>query len=186
MDQPECITAFLAEMKIKNSLKEKNEWKVKKKVMQEKLKTLGDYKSDLQKEINHIVRLIDFGQPCICTGSYNGKMNAGHYYSVGSNDTIRFNFLNIHLQSEHSNTYLSGDTLNYQEGIKKTYGLEYFEEMHALKSTPLIKLSKSEIEEKIVIARNISKALIKINEVYSVENRIILRKKYNKQIGIYD
>ena len=58
----------------------------------------------LQPKINEISRLIDFGQPCIATGNTKGKMNGGHYISVGANRTLSLNLHNIHLQSEHSNT----------------------------------------------------------------------------------
>ena len=98
---------------------------IKKAKLKESIKTLSDYKAELQKEINTIVRLIDYGHGCICTDSKNGKMNAGHYISVGSNDTLRFHLENIWLQSEYSNTYKSGDTLKYQQGITMLFGKDY-------------------------------------------------------------
>lgn len=178
LEKDECIRLGIEEKKAKA-------WKNQKIVMKEKLKTLSEWKTDLQTEINHIVRLIDKDQPCIATGATTGKMNAGHYISRGSNDTIRFHLDNIHIQSEHSNSFNSGDTLRYQDGIIKIYGQKYLDSMNALKSMPVIKLNVEEIRARISVARSIVKELKKLNLVYSTENRLILRKKFNQMIGIY-
>lgn len=167
---------------IKNIEKQKV---IKTKEQKESLKTLSNYKNDLQKEINQIVRLIDKGWPCIATNVLNGKKNAGHYISVGSNDTIRFHLENIWLQSEHSNMWKSGDTLRYQEGIERLYGKEYLERLNSLKNTPPIKLSKEEIKDKISIARGIVKWLIIQDRQFTPSERLELRKEFNKKLGIY-
>lgn len=167
----------------KNLEKEKRKEHKEKK---EKLKTLSDFKNDLQKEINTIVRLIDNGWGCIATGTKNGKMNAGHYISVGSNDTIRFHLENIWLQSEHSNQYKSGDTLRYQEGITLLYGKEYLNRLNSLKSIPPIKLTKEEIKDKISIARGIIKWLKLQDRMFTKEERISMRSEFNSQLGIYE
>lgn len=161
------------------------EWRDKKKVMIEKLKTLSEWKKDLQTEINTIVRLIDFGQPCIATGSVTGKRNAGHYWSVGSNDTIRFHLDNIHIQSEYSNSFKSGDTLNYQNGIIEIYGQTYLDSMNALKSHPIIKLSINDVRARIAVARNIIRFQLNEQKMFTPKERIELRKNFNKQLAIY-
>ena len=165
--------------------KEKKEWSEQKAVLKDKLKTLSDWKDDLQVEINKIVRLIDKNVSCISSGATSGKVNSGHYVSRGSNDTIRFNLHNIFLQSEHSNTHLSGDTLRYQDGLKQMYGLEYFERVDSLRSTPLIKLSIDELRVKISVCRQIVKELQKADLTYPPKIRIELRESLNKRIGIY-
>lgn len=157
----------------------------KTKKMRENVKTLSNYKNDLQKEINLIVRLIDKGHPCIATGSYEGKMNAGHYIGIGANETIRFHLENIWLQSEHSNMWKSGDTLRYQDGIVKLYGKEYLEHLNSFKMIPLIKLSIEEIKDKISICRGIAKWLKSQDRVYSNLDRLSIREEFNKKIGIY-
>jgi hypothetical protein len=153
--------------------------------MKERLKTLSDWKKDLQTEVNTIVRLIDKGQPCIATGNYGGKMNAGHYISVGSNNTLRFHLDNIHIQSEHSNSYKSGDTLNYQKGIELTYGKNYLEYMNSLQSIEPLKMDINEVKEAIKKARLIVKGLKQMDMTYSVEKRLLLRLRFNRQLGIY-
>lgn len=167
-----------------NSLKSKK-WKEEKKVLKEKTKTLSDYKSDLQKEINLIIRLIDNGHPCIATGTMEGKRNSGHYHSIGSNDTLRFHLENIWIQSEHSNMWKSGDTLRYQEGLINLYGKDYLDYLNALKSILPIKLTVSDLKEKIKICRNIVKELKDCSRVFSNLDRLDIRKELNTRIGIY-
>jgi hypothetical protein len=155
------------------------------KEMKDGLKTLSEWKKDLQIEINTIVRLIDKGQPCIATGNFGGKMNAGHYISVGSNNTLRFHLDNIHIQSEHSNSWKSGDTLNYQKGIEATYGKNYLEYMNSLQSIEPLKMNINEVKEAIKKARLIVKGLKQIDKVYEPEMRLLLRNKFNRQLQIY-
>ena len=87
-----------------------------------RLKTLGDYKKDLQVEVNKLVRLIDEGCSCISCNSFTGKVNAGHYYSVGSRPNLRFNLMNIYLQCEHCNSYMSGNLIEYRENLVNLVG----------------------------------------------------------------
>jgi hypothetical protein len=90
----------------------------------------------IQPKVNELVRIIDNGLPCIATGNF-GKMAAGHYFHAGGHSQIRFNLHNIHIQSFQSNSFKSGDALNYRQGIIKTYGEEYIEFMESLKQTPI-------------------------------------------------
>ena len=165
--------------------KESSVWRKRKQQILEKTKTLSDYKNELQKEVNTIVRLIDLGQPCIATGATKGKRNAGHYISVGSNPTLRYNLHNIHIQSEHSNSWKSGDTIRYQEGLKKIYSQQYFDFIESLKSTPPINLSIDQIKDSIESARKIIKELKSTESTYTPDQRIELRNKFNKRINIY-
>jgi len=165
--------------------KEQREWRVEKKIIKEKLKTLSEYVKDLQIEINTIVRLIDKGHPCIATGSYNGKVNAGHYIGTLANPTIRFHLENIWLQSEHSNTWKSGDTIRYQTGIINLFGKEYLDYMNSLQSIKPIKLTIEELKEKISISRGIIKWLKLQERKFTIDERVKLRNKFNKEIGIY-
>lgn len=184
----QSVCSFPCALKLAKEIERKAEnkkWQSEKKAMKDKLKTATNWKQDLQVLINRIVRLIDYGQPCIATGSLNGKTNAGHYFGVGSNDTLRFNLHNIHLQSEHSNSYKSGDTLNYQTGIEKVYGLKYLDYMNSLKGIKPIHLSVPEIKDAITVCRGIIKELESKMYIYDAPTRINLRKLYNERIGIY-
>lgn len=168
--------------------KKDKEKKINKETKQLKtsLMTVTDWKTILQTPINVLVRLIDNGQPCIATASLKGKANAGHYVSRSANDTIRFHLDNIHIQSEHSNSYKAGDTIRYQEGIRKVYGQEYFDYMETLNSHPIIKLSIPELQDLVKAVKKMIKEMKDADGVYTAEERIELRKKYNKQLGIYN
>lgn len=179
---PECALAYVRKQ---NEKKAKADWAKEKRVLKEKLKTKSDYEADLQVEINKIVKYIDAGYGCIATGSHEGKKNSGHYVSRGSNPTIRYHLFNIWNQSEHSNSWKSGDTLRYQEGIVKEFGKEMLDYMNSLQSIPPLKLSIEELKEKISLARSQVKWLQLQDRQFSKEERISLRKEINEKLGIY-
>lgn len=162
--------------------------KEKDKKTRESLKTHSDYCKELQKEINTIVRLIDKGSQCISTlKPLNDKFDAGHFYSVGSNPALRFHLDNIHAQSVYANQYLSGDQINYINGLSNVYGTEYKDYVLNLKSTyKELKLSKEELKEKIVVAKQIVKELKEKDLNYFRSDRIFLRQIYNKRLAIYE
>lgn len=191
-DKVECRNVMIrialekSRQKIKKQTKEINQKaRQERKQTLDRLKSLSDWKNDLQTDINLIARLIDKGCPCIATGKYEGKMSGGHFIAVGANETIRFNLLNIHVQSFHSNSWKGGDNLRYREGIKRIYGQELLDEMELLQSVPPVKLTIDEVREKISIAKKIVKELKEADEVYTPEQRIFLRRKYNNVLGIY-
>ena len=185
MIHDECISAFVEFAKQVNVKKVKKENALEKSILKEKLKTLSEWKKDLQTEINTLVREIDKGHPCIATGSYDGKKNAGHYISVGSNQTLRFHLENIFLQSEHSNSWKAGDTIRYQQGIINTFGQEYMDYMNLLQSITPIKLAIEDIKPKIPLVRSLIKWVKLQDKKFSNEERIFLRKQFNEKINIY-
>ena len=163
------------------------DWKAQKKVLKEKLKTKSDYEKELQKEVNTLVRIIDKG--CVCISSLkplNDKFDAGHFYSVGSNPSLRFNLFNIYAQSVYSNQYLSGDQINFLSGLEQLYSKEHKEYVLSLKSRyKLIKLSIDDLKEKITIARKLVKELKEIDGTYNAFDRLKLRKIINDALGVY-
>lgn len=151
-----------------------------------KAKSLSDYKSDLQKEINAIVREIDKEHSCICNLNKPMKLiTAGHLWSVGSNDTIRFNLLNIWGQDYNSNGHKGGEPLQFKHGLITLYGMEFWEQLEALKSIKPINLNIDEIKEKITICRGIIKWLKLQDRKFEKYERLSLRILFNTKIGIY-
>lgn len=155
--------------------------------MRDNIKTRSDYERELQKEINTIVRLIDKGGCCISSRKpLNAKFDAGHFYSVGSNPALRFNLFNIYAQSVYANQYLSGDLTNFLSGLEHFYGKEHKEYVLSLKSQiEWLKLSTDEMKEATKKAKEIIKELKANDAVYSPLERLELRDKYNKELGIY-
>jgi len=142
-------------------------------------KPLTAFKQDLQKEINSIIRELDKGHSCICNPDKRMKLiTAGHLWSVGSNETIRFNLLNIWGQDYDSNGDKGGEPLKFKSGLISLYGNEFFEQLEALKATKPINLSSDEIRDKIAIARSILKWLKLQDRKFSIEERLELRIKF--------
>ena len=147
------------------------------------------FKSDLQTEINSLARKIDllFKYDCCidCSKSYGNQQDAGHFNSVGSNPSIRYNLHNIHSQKSdcNRNGLGGGKRLEYYEGLQKRYSLEYadFVRYEIALEYKLIKLSNQEIFDKIPIVRKLNREFktFKFND--PIEARSIL----NKIIGIY-
>jgi len=157
--------------------------------LRQKLKTNADYVKELQKEINTIVRLIDRGTQCISTlKPLNDKYDAGHFYSCGSNPSLRFHLDNIHAQSVYANQYLSGDQMNYLNGLETIYGKEYKENVIGLKlKYPVLKLGIEGLKEKITIAKGIIKRHREnVDFIITTPNaRRVYRYEYNTKLGIY-
>jgi hypothetical protein len=152
-----------------------------------KLLTTDNYrKTYVQPIINEIARLIDYGQPCIATGNYEGKMAGGHYHSVGSSRTTALNLHNIHIQSFHSNGPSGGgDNIRYREGLIRVYGKEYYEMVENLKSIPPLHLSKEDLIEIKSKAEKVRSDLKRDLQVYSPEKRILMRDCVNNILEIY-
>lgn len=139
----------------------------------------------LQPIINEIARLIDYGQSCIASDCF-GKMNGGHYISVGSNRTTALNLHNIHIQSFESNHHKSGDQIRYRLGVIDRYGNNYFKFIESLQQHKPLHLSTSEMVEIASLASKIRSDLKRNLEQKTAYERIELRNKINLELGIYD
>lgn len=178
-----CAGAYKIQQQQK---KQQYAWREERKEVLEKLKTLSDYKKDLEREINPIARLIDRHCPCISC-KRNGKPQAGHYHTVKANDTLRFNLHNIHIQDYHCNVKLSSNITGYNLGLIDWYGKMYQEyvEYGLVKEYPYLGLTKEDIKRAIIIARECRKSLEKCDEIHTPAKRIEMRTYYNTIISIY-
>jgi hypothetical protein len=95
------------------------------KVRKEKLKSRADHTKETQAVFNEWVRLRDADLPCISCGRHHqGKYDAGHYRTVGSNPALRFEPLNCHKQCAPCNNHKSGDIVNYRINLVHRIGVE--------------------------------------------------------------
>ena len=149
---------------------------------------LKESKQTLQREINTIIRLIDKGAKCIdCNRTHSPpSWDAGHFASVGSNHSLRYNLHNIFKQTRHCNSMSEGNKLEYFRGLIRMYSQDYafFVESQALKYK-LVKISSDDYPILIKRCRKIIKELRKLDLRYTANERILLRDKYQKEIGIY-
>lgn len=183
-----CSPYCAIELHKAKSIKEYDKWaKNKLSEMKERIKTLSDYKGELQRTVNYIARLIDEGAPCISSGRSSGKMSGGHRWACGGWDNLRFNLMNIWIQSFHDNHHLSGNPSGYDKFLKEAGIYELVMDLNV--TYPMMRWKDYDLKEKIVIARQIVKELKEANQVDSLPRnadlRIELRVKYNQQLGIY-
>lgn len=84
----------------------------------ERVKPKGQYMREAQSAFNAWIRARDAALPCISCGRHHeGKYDAGHYRTVGSNPTLRFQPLNCHKQCVPCNQHKSGDIVNYRMSL---------------------------------------------------------------------
>jgi hypothetical protein len=91
----------------------------------ERIKPKGQYMKEAQTAFNAWVRERDAALPCISCGRHHqGKYDAGHYRTVGSNPALRFEPLNCHRQCSPCNTHKSGDIVNYRIELVRRIGAD--------------------------------------------------------------
>lgn len=91
----------------------------------EQLKTKPELTKEAQKEFNRWVRLRDYELPCISCGrtpsdanlATGSRTDCGHYRSVGSMPSLRFEPLNAAGQCVYCNQHLSGNIVEYRKGV---------------------------------------------------------------------
>jgi hypothetical protein len=102
-----------------------------------KLKTRGDWLREAQMAFNAFIRERDRDLPCVsCGGGNDIKQNAGHYRSVGSCPSLRFEESQVWKQCERCNSHLSGNLILYRQELLRRVGpekLEWIEGPHAPK-----------------------------------------------------
>jgi len=154
-----------------------------------RLMTVSDYEGKLQTEINAIIRLIDNGHNCMSclNDKTNKRLNAGHYHSVGSNHSLRFNLMNIWAQCHDCNGMNSGNTIGYNKGLIRIYGKEFQEyvEYQLPLDYPYMKFRIDQLVEAKKIASAIKLSLQKENRIYTNLERKEMRIEFNTKIGIY-
>lgn len=119
-----------------------------------KAKSRGQWLKETQTAFNAYIRKRDEGLPCISCGSFTGKKNAGHYRSVGSAPELRFEELQVWLQCEKCNSYLSGNLINYRIELIKRIGkdaVDWLEGKHEPKKFTILELKalKAEYQAKL-------------------------------------
>lgn len=147
----ECAITYAVDKKIKEEQskirklrKELNE--NDKKYMMKKAQTI----------FNKYIRLRDKDEACITCG-HKGKrqMHAGHFKSVGGNNSLRFNEDNCHVQCSICNNHLSGNLDKYRENLIKKIGKERVDKLDEVtkvvydikKLSDIIQTYKNKIKE---------------------------------------
>lgn len=122
---PKCGLAIkdVSEAKARKALAEVGRQELR--AAKERVKPKGQYMREAQAAFNAWVRERDAKLPCISCGRHHqGKYDAGHYRTVGSNPALRFEPLNCHKQCVPCNQHKSGDIVNYRINLVLRIGAE--------------------------------------------------------------
>lgn len=110
----------------------KADWKIEKKALKEKLKTLGQYEAEAKKSFQHWIRLRDKDQPCIsCGGTDKDLWDGGHFYKAEIYSGLIFDERNVSKQCRKCNRFLNGNELNYRLGLIERHGIEFVNKLEA-------------------------------------------------------
>ena len=74
------------------------------------------------------IRKRDEGQPCISCSKYR-ELQAGHYYSAGKFERLRFDPRNVNGQCKSCNYFMSGNLIEYRKNLIKKIGNEEVEKL---------------------------------------------------------
>lgn len=99
--------------------------------MTRKVKTIPQLKKDAVKHFNAFIRSRDQGLPCISCGSPSFE-HAGHFYSGGHYEYLRFDPDNVHGQCLRCNYFLSGNLNQYRINLEKRIGKERLQKLDDL------------------------------------------------------
>lgn len=184
----ECITKFF-QMNREKMLEKQHKSTIKE--MKDRSLTVLKLMTKTQPVINKISSLIDGEMNCICCGAKitpQNPPNAGHRFSVKSNNTIRFNLHNIHRNGVCCNKHAHGNPDGYNKGLVDIYGLEYFHyvvlELKGIYKD--LKLTRPEMEEFHKKALSVKSRLMKNPPNLTSDERLKMRDEINKELGLYE
>ena len=168
-------------LKWRETEKKRKQKEVDKKVkaIKEKVK---DWERIIRPKINRIARIIDKDLPCLATGR-KGQIHGGHIFSRGAHSNMRFNLHNIHRQSAQSNHW-QNDDFKLREGLKREYGIKYYEFLESMKGCPPLKFTTEEYKE---LNKSVNEVLkwVQSQEAKDASERMALRNICNMKLNIY-
>ena len=184
-----CATQYgkkhLNKIKIQSDKKKRLE----RKKLKEGIKSSKDYRNELQRKINALVRAIDEGCKCISCGQVKDTFDAGHMKSSGAHRTVTFHLLNIWAQCRACNSYRDSK-YQYVDGLIDLVGQDLFDYITSLPTQ--WKELKLDIEQLKQASKNVNECMKFVKEYKSdkilpllPKERIELRKICNSLIGIY-
>lgn len=133
-----CFGEFLTETELGKLIWQKALLKVQKprldfeskQVEKKELTRLKLLLNATKNKVHAFVRNRDKGFNCIsCNAPYSDDFQAGHFYSAGSFETLKFHLDNIHGQCVQCNLYHSGAFENYSLNLPKRIGLERYQSL---------------------------------------------------------
>jgi hypothetical protein len=139
--------------------------------------------SDLQEEINLLVRTIDRGWPCISSGVIECQFHAGHFFARSTHPALRFHLHNIWAQSAYDNGQREGNRNGYIDGLVNLYGEGYGFIEHLPRIYPSRKWAKDELIDALKVVKRCIKKVP--NRRLTKEERWEYRDLFNDEIKLY-
>lgn len=131
---PDCAIEIAKAKQARQRAQEATRQRAEHAKAKESVKTKGQHMKEAQAAFNAIIRERDKHLPCISCGRFHeGKYDAGHYRSVGSNPALRFEPLNCWRQCVPCNRHKSGNAIEYRINLVKRIGakaVEWLEGSH--------------------------------------------------------
>lgn len=95
--------------------------------------SIQELKIRTQDVCNKYIRTRDNINHGISISSERPINDAGHFFSVGANPSLRYSPQNIHGQDRHDNGYNGGNRIDYEKGLVMRFGRAYVDELYELK-----------------------------------------------------
>ena len=85
---------------------------------------ISDLKKQVQAKFNKWIRDRDADLNCISCGKWSNQWDAGHFWAMGSNGSLRYNPDNCHKQCRSCNRFKHGNLLEYRINLVNKIGQE--------------------------------------------------------------
>jgi len=94
-------------------------------------KSVAQLKNKAKEVFHKWIRKRDDGLGCISCGSFN-EIQAGHFYSAGNYNHMRFLEDNVNSQCKRCNYFISGNLLEYRKNLIEKIGIDRVEHLDFL------------------------------------------------------
>ena len=157
---PDCAVLIAGAKKEQAETKKRQAERKADRERREKLKPLKWFHARTKRAVHKYIRTRDADQPCISCGTpHAAQWDAGHYVSVGSDSSLRYDFNNIHKQCSVCNQHLSANLIRYRQNLIPKIGEE--EVLRLEGPQPVHKWTREELDEIAAEAKRLTKELEK-------------------------
>ena len=157
---PACAQLFTRAKKEQAEAKKLKEQRKADRARREELKPLKWFHSKTKIAVHKYIRTRDKDEPCIsCGATEAAQWDAGHFISVGSDSSLRYDFANIHKQCSVCNQHKSGNLLRYRANLIPKIGEA--EVLRLEGPQPVHKWTREELAAIEAVAKRLTKELEK-------------------------
>lgn len=157
---PVCAHALVRAKREKEEQRQRSEQRKKDRERLRDLKPLKWFHARTKFAVHKYIRTRDRDEPCIsCGAHYAAQWDAGHYVSVGSDSSLRYDFNNIHKQCSMCNQHLSANLIRYRQNLIPKIGEP--EVLRLEGPQPVHKWTREELEEIAKTAKRLTRELEK-------------------------